>query len=115
MKLRSVLKRLLWSIAAGTAFQCLILLLVMILSSPVLAMIFLLPGWAVGLAGTDSDHSWTGLIVGSLMMLSVNNLFYAPAIYFLLWYREVRQEVRENDTDSFIKKLANGLKTQENE
>jgi hypothetical protein len=104
MKLRSVVKRLLLSIAAGTAFQCLVWLVAMTLESPALVGIFLFPGWALAFAGRDSDHSWTGFIVGSLVMLTVNNLFYSPSVYFLLWYREMRKEVRLNDSESFIRK-----------
>ncbi len=115
MKRRSVLKRLLWSIAAGTAFQCLIFLLAAILASPMLALIFLLPGWALAFAGRDSDNSWTLLIVGPLVMLMVNNLIYSPAIYFLLRYRERRKEIRLNDSDSFLKRPENSLKIYENE
>jgi hypothetical protein len=37
-------------------------------------------------------------------MVGVNNLFYTPAIYFLLWRRGVLKEIRDNDLDSFIKK-----------
>jgi len=37
-------------------------------------------------------------------MVGMNNLFYAPAIYFLLWRRTVLKEIRDNDLDSFIKK-----------
>jgi hypothetical protein len=109
------MKRLLLSVAAGTAFQCLVLLLSYILESPMLALIFLLPGWALAFAGRDSDNSWTLLIVGSLVMLTVNNLIYSPAIYFLLWYREMRKEVRLNDSDSLIKRPDRGLKIHENE
>jgi hypothetical protein len=71
-------------------------------------VIFLLPGWAFGFAGRWSDQSWRGFIVGSIVMLSINNLFYSSLIYFLLWHRAVQKEVRDNDLDSFIKKPGAG-------
>jgi hypothetical protein len=37
-------------------------------------------------------------------MVGINNLFYSPAIYFLLWRRRMLKEIRDNDLDSFIKK-----------
>jgi uncharacterized membrane protein len=101
---RVILKRLLLSIAGGSLFQVLACLLAMILQSPALALVFLLPGWALGFAGRDSDHSWSGEIIGWIVMLGVNNLFYSSAIYFLLWRREVQKEIRENDLDLFVKK-----------
>jgi hypothetical protein len=102
--MRAILKRILLSIAGGTLFQVIILMLAMILQSPGPVLIFLFPGWALGFAGRDSDHSWSGAIIGWIVMLGVNNLFYSPATYFLLWRRRVLKEIRDNDLDSFIKK-----------
>ena len=101
-------KRLLLSLTGGVAFQGLILIIGWILDAPVLVLIFLLPGWAAGFAGRDSDQSWSGLIFGWLVMLSINNLFYSAVIYFLLWRREVQKDIRDNDLDSFIKKPGAG-------
>jgi membrane protein DedA with SNARE-associated domain len=98
------MKRLLLSIAAGTAFQGAIFLLANALKSPALAIIFLLPGWVPGFAGRDSDHTWSGLIVGWLVMVAVNNLIYATLVYFLLWNRDMRREIRATNADSFIRK-----------
>ena len=102
--MRAILKRIVLSIAGGTLFQVVILLLAMILQAPSLVLIFLFPGWVPGFAGRDSDHSWSGAIIGWIVMIGVNNLFYAPAVYFLLWRRKVLKELRENDLDSLIKK-----------
>jgi len=102
--MRAILKRIVLSIAAGILFQVVILLLAMILQSPGLFLIFLFPGWVPGFAGRDSDNSWSGAIIGWIVMVGVNNLFYSPAVYFLLWRRKVLKEIRENDLDSFIKK-----------
>ncbi|HKB64336.1 MAG TPA: hypothetical protein VKC61_00680 [Pyrinomonadaceae bacterium] len=102
--MRAILKRIVLSIAGGMLFQVVILLLGMILQSPVPILIFLLPGWTFGFAGRDSDRSWSGAIIGLIVMLGVNNLFYSPAVYFLLWRRKVLKEIRDNDLDSFIKK-----------
>src|SRR6267142_130321 len=96
----TILKRILLSIAGGTLFQVIILMLAMILQSPGPVLIFLFPGWALGFAGRDSDHSWSGAIIGWIVMLGVNNLFYSPATYFLLWRRRVLKEIRDNDLDS---------------
>ena len=103
--MRVILKNLLLSIAGGGLFQVIVYLVAVILQSPALALILLFPGWALGFAGRDSDHSWSGEIVGWIVMLGVNNLFYSSAIYFLLWRREVQKEIRENDLDSFVKKI----------
>jgi hypothetical protein len=102
--MRVILKRIVLSIAGGMLFQVAILLLGMILQSPAPVLIFLLPGWVLGFAGRDSDRSWSGAIIGWIVMVGVNNLFYSPAIYFLLWRRKVLKEIRDNDLDSFIKK-----------
>jgi hypothetical protein len=101
--MRVILKRLLLSIAGGAVFQVLIYLLAVALHLPALALV-LLPGWALGFAGRDSDHSSSGNIIGWIVMLGVNNLFYSSAIYFFLWRREVQKEIRINDLDSFVKK-----------
>jgi len=100
----AILKRILLSIAAGILFQVVILLLGIILQSPGPVLVFLFPGWVLGFAGRDSDRSWSGAIIGWIVMVGMNNLFYAPAIYFLLWRRTVLKEIRDNDLDSFIKK-----------
>jgi hypothetical protein len=102
--MRATLKRIVLSIAGGMLFQVIILLLGMTLQSPGLVLVFLFPGWAAGFAGRDSDRSWSGAIIGWIVMVGVNNLFYTPAIYFLLWRRGVLKEIRDNDLDSFIKK-----------
>ena len=106
--MRVIIKRLLLSFTGGVAFQGLIILLGGILNTPMLVLIFLLPGWALGFAGRDSDQSLSGLVLGWIVMLSVNNLFYSAVIYFLLWRREVQKEIRDNDLDSFIKKPGAG-------
>ena len=102
--MRVILKRIVLSIAGGILFQVVILLLAMILQSPSLVLIFLFPGWVPGFAGRDSDRSWSGAIIGWIVMVGVNNLFYSPAVYFLLWRRKMLKEIREDDLDSFIKK-----------
>ena len=90
--MRVTMKRLLLSIVAGTLVQFGIYLLAVIVNFPPLAGLLLLPGWILGFAGKDSDHTWTSNIISWLIMLAVNNLFYGPAIYFLLWRREVQKE-----------------------
>jgi len=102
--MHAILKRIVLSIAGGVLFQVVILLLAKILQSSGLILVFMLPGWVLGFAGRDSDHSWSGAIIGWIVMVGVNNLFYSPAIYFLLWRRKVLKEIRDNDLDSFIKK-----------
>ena len=102
--MRAILRRWLLSVAGGSLFQVLVFLIALILQSSGLLLVFLLPGWVFGLAGRESDHSWSGAIIGWVVMLGANNLFYSSAIYFLLWRREVQREIRENDLDSFIKK-----------
>ena len=44
-------------------------------------------------------------------MLSVNNLFYAPVIYVLLWRRQRRKELEEArslDYEAYVKRLSDG-------
>lgn len=106
-EMRSAKKRLLLSIAGGVVFQCLIYLLAAILNSQLL-LIFILPGWAFGFGGRWSDNTWTGLIVGLIVTLTINNLIYSTLIYFLLWHREVQEDIRVNDRDSFKKKPDDG-------
>jgi hypothetical protein len=107
--MRSIKRRLILSIAGGAVFQCLIFLLIAILDSELL-LILILPCWAFAFAfaGRDSDNTWIGFIVGWIVMLAINNLFYSTLIYFLLWHREVQEDIRVNDRDSFIKKPDDG-------
>jgi hypothetical protein len=85
-----VLKRILRAIVGGTLFQVLIYLLFAIFGVPGLSVIFL---WAwILFLGDQSPQSWARYLTEWVIVIAVDNLLYAPLIYFLLWSRELKRE-----------------------
>ena len=87
--MQRIAKRLGVSLIGGVVVQFIFFLLAAVLGSPMLALVLLLPGWALVFAGRDSSPPRMGL----LAMLIINAIIYAPLIYVLLWWRPFRKEV----------------------
>jgi hypothetical protein len=109
--MRKFIKHILLSIAGGTIAQLLIFSLAVLINSPVLVLVLLLPGWVVGFAGRDSDVSISGQAAGWLLMLGINDLIYGPLIFLVSWQmakRKELEEIRSLDYDTYVKRLNDG-------
>ncbi len=91
MSMKQFAKRLAISVLGGILIQFLIILLDVILGCHWFAFILLLPGWAFGCAGRDSEHGVSAAVKCWLIMLSVNCLIYGPIIYAAKWWRPFRR------------------------
>lgn len=92
--MRRLARRMGISILVGILLQFLLIFLDVILGYPLPTFILLLPGWAFGCAGRDSDHSINAVVTCWLVMLTVNCFIYAPLVYAVKWWRPFgRREV----------------------
>lgn len=89
--MRRSIKRLGISILGGILIQFLIIFLDVILGYPPLTLILLLPGWAFGCAGRDSERGVSAVVTCWLVMLTVNCFIYAPLTYAVRWWRPFRR------------------------
>ena len=89
--MRPLTRRLGISVLGGVLIQFLIILLDVLFGPHMLAFILLLPGWAFGCAGRDSDHSVNAVVTCWLVMLTINCFIYAPIIYAVKWWRPFKQ------------------------
>jgi len=85
--MRQFPKRLALSLLGGIIIQVVFFLIAAILCSPMLALVLLLPGWALVYAGRSSDPAW-----GWPVMVLTNAVIYAPLIYLLLYWKPFKKK-----------------------
>jgi hypothetical protein len=85
--MRRFAKRAGLSFLGGVLIQFVSMLVATVLGAPMLALLFLLPGWVVVYAGRSSDPPW-----GLPLMVLINAVIYAPLVYLLLYWRPFRKK-----------------------
>jgi hypothetical protein len=85
-----VLKRILHSVIIGTLFQMGVYLLFAFFGLPGLSVIFLW-GWILFL-GVQSPHTQAQHLAEWVAVIAVDNLLYAPLVFFLLWNRDLKRK-----------------------
>jgi predicted benzoate:H+ symporter BenE len=85
--MRQFPKRASLSLLGGLLIQFVFFLVAAVLGSPMLALVLLLPGWALVYAGRSSDPVW-----GLPVMVLINAVIYAPLVYLLLYWRPFKRK-----------------------
>lgn len=85
--MRQFPKRAGLSLLGGLLIQFVFFLVAAVLGSPMLALVLLLPGWALVYVGRSSDPVW-----GLPVMVLINAVIYAPLVYLLLYWRPFKRK-----------------------